>query len=87
MREFTIQMVVNEATFAPEIEILLDGVVTGVSLEIEPLIDFEAIHGEDAEQAMIDLTMDELKEDANLTEDEYTYYKENFRRLMTPGIK
>jgi len=85
MREFTTQIVVNEATFAPELQIVLDSVATGVSLDIEPLIDFVAIHGEDAEQAMIDLTMDELKEDANLTDEEYTYYRENFRALMTPA--
>ena len=32
---------------------------------------------------MIDDTMDELRIKANLTDEEYTYYRDNFRKLMS----
>ena len=87
MREFTARLVINETTFAPLIQIVLDDKGTDVTLEIEPQMDFVAKHGEEAEQVLIDKIMDELKDKENLTEEEYTHYRDNFRTLIVPVPK
>ena len=50
MRKFTIRIGIHEDTFAPVMQIVLDDKDTGVALEIEPIMDFVAKHGEDTEQ-------------------------------------
>lgn len=84
MRTLTGKMGINEETFEPVLMLMLDGVETGTSAVIEALSDISTLHGPDAEQAFIDMVVDELANTHNLTEEEVSHYSTNFKSLVLP---
>lgn len=82
MRKLSAKVGLNEETFEPFLELMLDDKPSGTTMPIAALADVKALHGELAEQAVIDMAIDDMNLRQNLTDEELVEYKANFKSLI-----
>jgi len=85
MRKLTTIIVTDSETLEPQLSLLLDGEETGVNMQIEVISDLRVLHGEDAVEAMIDMTLEALDVGRHLTKEEKKHFKRNLKSGIMPG--